>query len=1078
MKPVSPKMNRPIVALIAAGFLASLFSSCSKHSSIASRTRVADKYFESGRYAEAELEYKNVQQLDPLDSHAIGQLGIIYFAEGSIGRAAAYLLRAHQLDPNNLPVRLKIGQLSLSRSDTKEARDEANFVLDKDPKNPDAPLLLADAAVKSNEISDARERLNQLQSKSGDSVPLLVALGMLDFKQHDPVASEVEIRKALALDPKSSAANFALGSVLWFERDLAHADQAFEAASRYAQPLSPVHLKYAQFKIQTGDPNAARLVLEKAVHDAPEFISATLILTEIELNLKNFAEAELLVKKALQRDSTNPEAMLLQDRIELSEGKTERAISDLEGLRANFPGIAPVQYFLGQAYLTAGDLERAFKSLSQAVAIDPNMTEAVLLLARIEIRMGDYRLASQSLQQLLRKRPGITQAKLLLGEAFRDQGNLDGALEVYRQLENAQPREPAMALLVGEVLLLQNKRDLARDAFNHALEISSTYLPAVEQLINVDLMERNFTTALGRANREIERNPALDQPWLLLAKIYFAQKDQAKAETALLKAIALKPESPTAYFLLAELYESTNRKDKALANLKEVVAKDPKALGALMMMGIIYDSQDDSSAARDAYEKILAINPRFSPALNNLAFLYSEKLNQIDKGFELAQRARALQPSEPHMADTLGWIAYKKGQYPWAVGLLQESADKLPNEPEVQYHLGMAHYMMGEEVPAQLALKRAFLLQDGFAGSEDAKRRLAILTLDPSTVAAIDRAALEKSLSEHIDDPVALSRLSALYERDGDLDKAVSEAQAALKLNSANVATMLRLLHLYDQRQDTQMALSLAKEVHRLAPDDPDVSDELGRLAYKTGDFQWAYSLLEETVRIRPEDSSALYDLANAAFGVGKLTEAEEAMHHAEKDGLSGPESFVARRFLEMMEVLDNPENASQKSTSIQSILKTDSKFAPALMALAAYDESRHDFGAAKDDYERVLTDFPEISLANRNLAILYSTDPSKDQKTVILASKARESYPEDAELEKALGIAVYRQQHYEKAASLLLDSTQRQGNNAESFFYLGMSQFKLGNVLASRKSLQRALDIGLGTPESNEARKTLGSGN
>ena len=50
---------------------------------------------------------------------------------------------------------------------------------------------------------------------------------------------------------------------------------------------------------------------------------------------------------------------------------------------------------------------------------------------------------------------------------------------------------------------------------------------------------------------------------------------------------------------------------------------------------------------------------------------------------------------------------FKKGDYGNALRLLQESAGKLPDLPEIQFHLGMAHYMLGEEEPARVALQKA-----------------------------------------------------------------------------------------------------------------------------------------------------------------------------------------------------------------------------------------------------------------------------------------------------------------------------------------------------------------------------------
>ena len=73
--------------------------------------------------------------------------------------------------------------------------------------------------------------------------------------------------------------------------------------------------------------------------------------------------------------------------------------------------------------------------------------------------------------------------------------------------------------------------------------------------------------------------------------------------------------------------------------------------------------------------------PRFAPAANNLAWLYSEHGGDKEKALELAQRAKEAAPDDPHISDTLGWILYKRGVYQRAVGLLKESAAKLPDQP-------------------------------------------------------------------------------------------------------------------------------------------------------------------------------------------------------------------------------------------------------------------------------------------------------------------------------------------------------------------------------------------------------------
>src|SRR5205823_659158 len=129
--------------------------------------------------------------------------------------------------------------------------------------------------------------------------------------------------------------------------------------------------------------------------------------------------------------------------------------------------------------------------------------------------------------------------------------------------------------------------------------------------------------------------------------------------------------------------------------------------------------------ARDYYEKLLALRPDFVPALNNLAYLYAERLNQLDKAFDLAQKAHDVAPAEATVADTLGWILYRKGDYQRALALLEEAGQKMADNPEVQFHLGMASSMMGHEGAARSALEKAAHSDLDFPGKDEAQRKIA-----------------------------------------------------------------------------------------------------------------------------------------------------------------------------------------------------------------------------------------------------------------------------------------------------------------------------------------------------------------
>jgi Flp pilus assembly protein TadD len=86
--------------------------------------------------------------------------------------------------------------------------------------------------------------------------------------------------------------------------------------------------------------------------------------------------------------------------------------------------------------------------------------------------------------------------------------------------------------------------------------------------------------------------------------------------------------------------------------------------------------------------------------------------------------ARRAAPDDPRVADTLGWILYRRGLHHRALDLLKESASKLPDNPQVQYHLGMTYAKLGDSRSARDSLTAAVNSREKFAGKDEAAKTL------------------------------------------------------------------------------------------------------------------------------------------------------------------------------------------------------------------------------------------------------------------------------------------------------------------------------------------------------------------
>ena len=123
-----------------------------------------------------------------------------------------------------------------------------------------------------------------------------------------------------------------------------------------------------------------------------------------------------------------------------------------------------------------------------------------------------------------------------------------------------------------------------------------------------------------------------------------------------------------------------------------------------------YDTAGDFANARKQYETVVKLNPRVALAWNNLAYLLAEHFNELEPAAAAAAKARELQPNDPDTADTVGWVHFRKGEYPQALALLRESSGRLTKNPDIAYHLARAEYAMGLEERARASFKKVIAL--------------------------------------------------------------------------------------------------------------------------------------------------------------------------------------------------------------------------------------------------------------------------------------------------------------------------------------------------------------------------------
>lgn len=1052
-----------------------LTAGCSKAAKRQRHMTRAQAHLAAGDYDRAEIELRNALKYGSTNLVALEQLGRIYVEQGRSLQAIGLLRWVKDQTPTNAQIRLLLGQALVSAGGIKEARQEALAVLESTPTNDAAWGLLVECSRTTNDVLETRQRLEKALPAAGKRPGFLVAWGDLLVRARDLERAEAAYRQALALDTNSAAAHFGLGNLLALRNESEAAAAAFERAAELSPARSRYRLRLAEFKAARNDAAGARQILEATRKQAPDYLPALLELAALDLAERKFEACEAMLKQVLMRDPFNAPAMSLMPRLRMAQGAPDKAIGEWEKLLKLNPKNPVVHYEIANAALANNDQARAISSLNQAVALEPDYVDAELLLAELRIRRGEAAVAAASLKRLLERHPTSASAHLLLAAAYQGIGQWQDALATYQALARAFPTNPQPVLLAGLVQQQQGQNAAARATFERALAIQPGFFPALAQLVQLDLLERQFEAARRRVEAELARNTNSPLPLMLLARVHLALTNLPQAEATLLRAVALAPDYQPAQVELARLYVATKRQDEALNRLREVVNRYTNDWASWLQIGVLHTEATNYTAARQTYEKLLAMNPRYGPALNNLAWLYAEYLGDLDRAHEYARRSVELQPGEPASADTLGWVLFKRGDYTRALGLLRDSARKLPQEPEVQYHLGMTHYMLGEEAPARVALQTALQLRPDFPGNQEARRCLEVLAIDPASLDGAQVAKLEQAAAANPRDPVLLGRLATAYVRAGDTDKAIQACERALKLNPASVPTLTRLSTLYAQRPDkADEALALARKARDLAPDDVEVARVLAARVWAKGDHKWALNLYEECARKLPDDAQAQFDLAMARYSLGQVAAAVEAARAAQSRRPAPPLAAQIETFLRMQSLLSDPARAQAELPSVRQALKADSNNVPALLVLAAVEARAGNAAAAERLYEQALSVFPSFTPALRELARLNFGPLNNRDKAYQQALRARDADRTDLEMARILGITADERGEFARAADVLADYTRQRADDAEAFYHLGRARFQLKQATEAKAALNKALSLQPAASFAAEAKRML----
>ena len=489
-------IGRAVLLLCSCALVATPAVGCNKAAKKARYIERGDKYFAEGKFKEAVIEYRNVLQLEPTSKEVNRKLGLAAYEAGQMAAAFTFLQRAYDSNPSDMDVRLKLGTLQLLSRQPEKAREQAKFVLTKDPDNFTAVGLLADAAQTPEEIDEVIAMLEDRPQRFEKPDMVERALGLLYARKHDTPRAEKALLASIAAKPDSPDAHSTLARLHISKGENDEAEKEFRAAASLAPPGSRYQLELADFLFTTGKIDAARTVLEEVTSKVPDAYPAWIRLADLAFQQKRLEDCEKAIQVVLKAQKDNTAALILQARLELARGEPKQGLETASRV-VKLDGKLPMgHYVLALAHLQLGNASLARNAANDAVARAPQFADALFLASDLAMRAGDPQGAMAMLRSYIDKVPNDPRPHLQLGTALLQAKDPGHASESFRQFVKMAPSDPRGPFMLGMAARVDGKQAEARKHFEEALSIAPSYPDPLVQLTDMSFRDKQQAAAV------------------------------------------------------------------------------------------------------------------------------------------------------------------------------------------------------------------------------------------------------------------------------------------------------------------------------------------------------------------------------------------------------------------------------------------------------------------------------------------------------------------------------------------------------------------------------------------------------
>jgi tetratricopeptide (TPR) repeat protein len=415
--------------------------------------------------------------------------------------------------------------------------------------------------------------------------------------------------------------------------------------------------------------------------------------------------------------------LLLQGFGDLPDAEQAQLVKGLNDLHAEFPEDPALLLTQALIHTEFRQYDQALAKLDILLAQEPEQHQALLLEARVKLENGDPKPFTR-IDDALDENPEDSRLRLEYAKLLTTT-DMAAARKQFEILSAQSPRDADLLLSLALINSESGEPLVARAYLKQMLELGKRtdeahyYLGMIAEERKETELAISHYQQVGDSRQYMAANQRIGE---LLAE---AQQLERYGAWFAAQRAAQPMRAEQLYGLEADILSRSGYLQDSRATLDAGVTAFPDSSSLRYARAMLAEQQGQLDQLENDLRAILASDPENATALNALGYTLANRTERYDEAYALISRALALEPDEPAILDSMGWVLFHKGRLDESLEYLNRAYAVFP-DPEVAAHLGEVLWTMGRTEQALRVWRGALAQSPGHDIVLDTLRRLGV----------------------------------------------------------------------------------------------------------------------------------------------------------------------------------------------------------------------------------------------------------------------------------------------------------------------------------------------------------------